>query len=320
MAWDGNWRSPSDFYEPWEETIVDWPSALKAIDNVFATATPLRKLAWRGVINAHYPLHSSLYRRVSGNGAFPFDASVIALEEKVLRHARRKWRFDHLCALEIFAQIQHLGGATRLLDVSLNPFIALWFAVEQKYDLGGIALADEPGRLFVFDVSNREIELDELWGSRDLPWSVVARQDQISRGDHRLNGWSTDLPWIWRPPSYNERIFAQNAAFLIGGVPTMSVPGQNSHYRKTPGNYSVKNKSWNATEVRQTTSVSLTMSQLGNTLRGGTQRQSTPTFTLKIAAEAKKQIREDLGRRMGLDPWTVYPDLLGLSQLAINIL
>jgi hypothetical protein len=134
-------------------------------------------------------------------------------ESDLLNQARSKWRFDHFSALEIFAQVRHYGGPTRLLDVTFNPLIALWFAVEKQFDEAGRELPDTDGRLFAFDVTEGEILLDQDWGGRELPWESPALTNSRRFTEEEPH-------WIWKPPSYNERISAQNSAFLIGRVPT----------------------------------------------------------------------------------------------------
>jgi hypothetical protein len=62
------------------------------------------------------------------------------------------------------------------------------------------------------------------------------------------------------------------------------------------------------------------MSSLGTALKSGTQRQSTPTFTVRMAQTAKADIRKRLRETMGLDHWTIYPDILGLASLGHVIL
>jgi hypothetical protein len=271
-------------------------------------------MAWRGTVNAEYPLHSSIYRwYVQQNKAHPTDTQLAVVERRILNNAKTKWRFDNVPALEIFAQSQHLGGKSRLLDVSLNPYVALWFATEEKIpDSDGSNRSD--GRLFAFDVTNRHIELNQFWRSRVIPWSDVT-PDAGSALEKIMSEWTNSLPLLWRPPQYNERIFAQNAAFLVGGVPQYSVAGSNSRYRKQPGNTNSVSAHWKISEVREVTSVGLAMSALGTTLKSGALRQSTPTFTVRISHFAKAEIRVRLRETMGLDYWNIYPDILGLATL-----
>jgi FRG domain len=186
---------PENFFKPWETVADGWTSSLESIQNILTIATQKRDLVWRGVGKSSYALHSSLYRRfMAANSIPPDEQALVKFETDLLHTARKRWRFDNLTALEIFAHVQHYGGPTRLLDVSFNPLVALWFAVEQKFDEGGKPEPDTDGRLFIFDVTSRQIDLDATWGNYELPWMKSPSK------------WSNGLPMVWRPPSYNDRI------------------------------------------------------------------------------------------------------------------
>lgn len=289
---------PEDFFSPWERTATGWEECLAEISNVQSRAGDGRELVWRGVTDASWALHSSVYLKfMQRKGAPPDEAEVVNYEQDLLMAARRKWRFDNMSALEIFAHIQHYGGPTRLLDVSFNPLVALWFAVEQKYDASGAAKADVDGRMFIFDASDRQIDLDQKWGGRVLPWAT----DPDGQ-------WRRGLPRVWRPPSYNDRIPAQNSAFLIAGVPSVSA-GDNAKYRKGPGDGSVAGN-WTIDEVRRASSVTLSMNSLDRKPHGG----AKPTFTLRIAAAGKPRVRAMLEKQYGLNASSLYPDLFGLAN------
>ncbi|MFZ2228594.1 MAG: hypothetical protein WA090_08225 [Candidatus Nanopelagicaceae bacterium] len=164
--------------------------------------------------------------------------------------------------------------------------------------------ADIDGRLFAFDVTERQIELDGKWGERALPWASFKGSDKKS--------WQVELPKVWRPPSYNERIPAQNSASLLGGVPIVR-SGGNAKYRKGPGDGSVMGN-WNIEEVRESTSITVSM----NSLAQRPQQRSTPTYTLRIKAACKSEIRTILEDSFGYNSSTVYPDLFGLATHAAN--
>jgi len=290
--------SPEDFFEPWEHTAANWDECVSEIRNIQTRAGGSRDLAWRGVVDATWAMHSSIYRRfMDRNDAPPDESDLVRYENELLETARRRWRFDNLSALETLAHIQHYGGPTRLLDVSFNPLVALWFAVEQKYDKKGNPASDVDGRIFVFDATDRQIGLDGTWGGRDLPW--------VTSPDEK---WRRGLPRVWRPPSYNERIPAQNSAFLVGGVPQVRA-GDNAKYRKAPGNGSAAGN-WTVDEVRRATSVTLSM----NSLDRKPQARAKPTFTLRIKSEGKSDIRAVLEKQYGLNSASIYPDLFGLAQ------
>lgn len=296
-----DWRTNKNalnFFSPWDSYATDWVSSQSRIQEILRIASPSRELVWRGVSNSAYPLHSSLFRHLlNKKGAPPTELQMLSAEKKLLRIARHQWRFDNSTALELFAQIQHFGGPTRLLDVSFNPLIALWFAVEQKFDLNGDPQLDEDGRLFAFDATRNLLKLDGQWGGYEIPWRDNAQPD-----------WGIKLPSVWRPPAYNSRIPAQNSAFLVGGVPKVT-SGTNAKYRKGPGD-GISQGTWKIGEVRLATSVSLSM----NTSDRALQARSTPTFTIVISSAAKAEIRNVLENHFGYNSASMYPDLYGLAK------
>ena len=210
---------------PYEVVASDWESAIKAIDLILAKSEigGKRELAWRGVTNSKFWPDNSLYRQLlrraqntsdPGLQHPPFEADMRSYETKMVEVARTRWRFDHLSALELLAQVRHYGGHTRLLDVTYNPLIALWFAVEELGPEDQIEQENDAVRLYAFDVTERKALLDKDWGGRDIPWD--------SNSSLRTRKLFEDEPyWIWKPPGYNERISAQNSAFLISKLSSL---------------------------------------------------------------------------------------------------
>jgi len=222
----------------------------------------------------------------------PKEDDLLRAEEKIAHFVRGEWRFDQMPYLELLANLQHFRGPTRMLDVSLSPLVALWFAVEEQH--GELDSAD--GRIFAFDVTNRRVQLNEKWNTYDIPWRESGRNTR----------WCRDLPLLWRPPSYNERIPAQQSGFLLAGVPKV-YGGGNAQYRKAPG---TSGELWRIDEVRRATSLPTKMvDRSGKALQQGTE----PTLTIRIAAEAKAVIRRRLERDYGYNPATMYPDLFGMA-------
>lgn len=212
-----------EYLKEYETVISDRESAVRLINQVIVGHRfhGPRELVWRGLTSAKFWPDHSLYRLLQRRnsqlagadaGRPPFEADLRKFEAGILDQARSKWRFDHLSALEIFARIRHFGGPTRLLDVTFNPLIALWFAVEKQFDDAGREMPETDGRLFAFDVSKGKIILDPDWSGRELPWdsNYFEKFREVNESEPH---------WIWKPPSYNDRIPAQNSAFLIGRVP-----------------------------------------------------------------------------------------------------
>lgn len=299
LAMMGGWgrMQGEDLFGPWEgDPVTSWDAALSEIESVLKRTGSQRAVGWRGQVNAQWSLHSGLYRRLLGarsaSQPAPEEADLLRAEEKIAHFVRENWRFDQMPYLELLASLQHFSGPTRMLDVSLSPLVALWFAVEEQYD----ELDEADGRIFAFDVTNRRVQLHEKWSTYEIPW----------RDSGANTPWCRDLPLLWRPPSYNERIPAQQSGFLLAGVPKVYAGG-NAQYRKAPG---TSGEFWRIDEVRRATSVPTKMvDRSGKALKGSTE----PTLTIRIAADAKAKIRRRLERDYGYNPATMYPDLFGMA-------
>ncbi|UPL14349.1 FRG domain-containing protein [Microbacterium galbinum] len=298
--------NPQSYFRAWERTIDSWASLEAELARV-REISGNRKLVWRGVHKDSYGLLSSAYRRLRDqDNAVPTERRMVEFETRLLSQARTAWPDRGGSALEALAHIQHYGGPTRLIDVSHSEMVAAFFASEQKFHATTHhPVADADGRLFAFEADNKLVDLDSVWGTRDLPWVA---------GEAAIPGWETDLPFVWTPPkALNERITAQQGAFLVGGVPSLP-HGQNSRYRM-PGAWQKGDmKTMPVKDVREVTSVSMFLKSLSRRTNEG----SEASYTLRIKASAKPEIRERLSSKFGLTHGSIYPDLFGLATYGAN--
>ncbi|QDZ16299.1 FRG domain-containing protein [Humibacter ginsenosidimutans] len=283
-----------ELFGPWEKTISGWDGLLdeiKFISNVY----PGNSFVWRGQSDAAWGLKSSLYRSLETElGSPPSEEQLIAAERKLLRLARIDWRLDGIPALQLFARLQHVGAPTRLLDVTANPLIAAWFAVS-----GSGATDDKDARLFAFVNNRRPLQLNSSWNTNTPRWH------QLHTDEHRRAvGWGTGLGRkIWRPPALHNRIPAQNAAFIVDGIPLDTaetgrvVPDEPSR--------------WTVERLRKYISVPL---KLSRPREGRLPKENAPVFTYRILSSGRKEIRHELEERFGFRFATIYADIEGLAQ------
>ncbi len=173
---------------------------------------------WRGADDASWGLHSSLSRTFYRYYArWASEKELRQLDNRILQEALR-WQLDwqalggRLSALELLARLQHHGVPTRLIDVTEQPLVALWFAVQN------VAASSRDGLVYAFDVSRWSIRSREL----DLPWAASAED------------WGDQLH-AWKPPPLDDRIVRQAGNFLLGGVPRDEVQRKKTSVNFTPG-------------------------------------------------------------------------------------
>lgn len=302
-----------EFFGPWEREISSFDEVANAITRIFERwiEDHDRVFVWRGAVDASHPLHSSLYRRLlwsSPTGFTPAESHLHSAEGEVLTSVHQWGLHDgergRLSILSQLATLQHFGAPTRLIDVTLNAYIGLWFAVQPVIRDGLPTDSEIDGRLFAIDVTRRLINEDPArrrWAD-DLrrPWG---ESRHVSAPE-----W-TRQTWAWRPPAFERRIAAQHGAFLLGGVPRT---GQDLIWPKTTG---AGGGNWNQDEVRRCTSVPLRFHKV-QPLAGGVGSDGQPAYTFRIKACAKREIRERLRTLFGYEHATIYPDYPGFAEFA----
>lgn len=312
-------KSPLSYFQSTEEVIRNFDDLHRAITTLIAK-TPGLPLVWRGVRNAEWGLHSHLYRHLMnqngvaspsedpyGDQPYPDEAQMVVAEQEILTIARRDWRFDHLSALETFARIQHAGGPTRLIDVTMNPYIAAWFAVEfddreEESDARLFALATRPvARSGKPPAPDSILQLDEVGAARDPFWHLLTDSSDRQRLD-----WGTGARRrVWVPPAYDSRISAQNAAFILDGVPMTSAK-TSRYFKIESGRY------WHRADLLAASSIYAKM--LKPTRKPQYNAGNfAPTFSFRIGASAKAEIRDVMESRFGYRLSYIYPDIAALA-------
>ncbi|MFI8634279.1 FRG domain-containing protein [Microbacterium sp. NPDC077663] len=168
-----------------------------------------QSFAWRGMSSADYRLTSSLQREL---GDETTEAKMRSAEVELLS-AARDWGLGigpggYVDDLQLLADLQHYGIATRLLDFTSNPMTALWFACQSPKAPGvaksGVLLALNTTGMRQVSTMSR----GGTWGSmRNMGGSTL---EEALRDP---------APFLVRSLAPNDRLRAQEGFFVAGAVP-----------------------------------------------------------------------------------------------------
>lgn len=156
----------------------------------------MERIGWRGQADSRWPIRTGMFRRLSRqltNGAIPSAEDLNEYKiDLISRSMSLKYYSDDYA--ETWAKLQHHGAATHLLDISRDPFVALWFAAS------GAIQRDSSGYASLYGLNL----------SRMIPLTVF---DGVSSG-HFMDEEILSQGIVYTPAWTNERVKAQRASFL----------------------------------------------------------------------------------------------------------
>lgn len=298
------------FWEPFEEEITSFEGLVEIIERTMEKAIAHGiQFAWRGQVDASWALHSSLYRRICLSKATTAKETDLFEHESQILTELHRWGLHNpplhgrLSVLQQLAMLQHYGSPTRLIDITFNAWVAVWFAVEKKWSNGSVVHEDKDARLFAIDVTDRLINENQAYRGWEDALSRPWKPNVFDKKD-----WTTSV-FAWKPPAIDARIFAQNGGFLLGGVPASHRPnGNRFQFPKSPNN---QDGCWLIEEGRKASSLAVRPHAF-DPLRGGV--QTGALYTFRIISEAKAAIRDRLEKMFGYKHSTIYPDYTGFSS------
>ncbi len=186
-----------------EIRIADWAAFNRYIDGRDGWA-------FRGQIDAGWPLLSSLSRRLRASGAEA--GTWREREERAIRIFRRKAHIylpDRSVlqdALRCLAMMQHHGAPTRLLDFTKSPFVAAFFALER---------ATGPCAVYALDTPR-------LWSAAprfDPRLTRDAIDPQVAGNFERYFApGAYPLVWVGEPSEMDRRLVAQSGLLVMPGT------------------------------------------------------------------------------------------------------
>ena len=128
---------------------------------------------YRGQSNAEWKLTPRMFREKKDNG-------TIIEEKELLRHVDYfAWEYLRNCGsrLEQLILLQHYGLATRLLDVTRNPLVALFFACHEKMDVDGCVFY---GNASADDISIASRYADIMYEKMEYTYLPLSKQEMAN--------------------------------------------------------------------------------------------------------------------------------------------
>ncbi len=249
-------------------------------------------LFFRGQADSAHGLTSSLYREcIKHNDASLTEYQIAAAEMALIAQMRTEGIGRKMSDGQLLMVLQHHGIPTRLIDVSVDPFVALFFAVEKH--------ESTDGRLFVVHPHSPEVKLQPAGStpseSHPLPWASMAKGRTRSYGD-----WAAQVAPVLHK-SMDPRMHAQEGRFLVGGL--SRIFGGQKTYGNVPNRHRVDVSNLNLNFIHN-------RAPHANLCWGGT------AWTVVIKAEWKMDLLERLRKEKGIAVDTMYPPLAEVARLA----
>jgi FRG domain len=265
-------------------------------DVAMVVANPRARYVWRGHGDVGHRLRHSLHRRLERGHQTVSDGSLAAQEHELIERARMTG-YDRannraLTDVELVALLQHEGAATRFLDVTPDPFIALFFACEHAVSRPGSAALVA-------------LRIPRNWPIRPS-LAVVADASCIDQLDLQRSGegGTASSTYLVETAFLNERMKAQRGQFVVG---------------RTPSDPTVCAWSSLELELLKPNEEEARIQLLLNPTVGKPPEpdERPPLIVFRISSAARVSMRKQLAERFGYTTETIYPDLNGFA-LAFN--
>nr|WP_306429052.1 FRG domain-containing protein [Corynebacterium sp. 76QC2CO] len=282
---------------------------------------------FRGQKDASFAFTSTLYRRLldAVNDGFQvstpkgYEQAMVEAERDLLKQSKAIGIGRGLTALETLTLLQHHGSPTRLIDVTSDWKVALYFACESDDSSDGriFLVKIDPKRWLQFPKAKSENQQ-----SLEPIWQDYKKAFPEGGGTDERYSWLSGT-WPILLPFSDPRMISQQGFFLVGGVP--SLKGKALLYTSKCSDCSEKMCSCGAEkygnigsaldtqEVRQITSLAIRfgaekkrLSDLSNVKFNN---WTAIGYSIRVPHELKRGLRDILRNDEGIHADSLYPPL-----------
>jgi len=277
------------FSESSKNTFRDAAREVLAAINGINLLGPAAGVVWRGQANKEWRLESRA-------GRLKMDAPAMrAHETEMLRQARMIGadNAQYMGDWEILARLRHHGAATRLIDCTTDPFVALWFLVDDDSpDGAGGTQRDHDGLLLA--LQRKQFEPIKRPYDRNY--------------DGAFDDGREPAALIYTTPPIDPRIAAQRGVFILHTEPRAATEWPESEL----GPLTYPSPQWEKNHAKKLASLCD-----GEDLakRRGRMNSAFPdTIALVVPSQVKSILLEMLETNFGFTRATMFPDFAGMGE------
>jgi hypothetical protein len=213
------------------ESLTDYIKEIIELRERLISDGRSESLFFRGQSNVEWDIRPSIFRN-----------SLVSFEDKIIQKAIARAPFEfnnHSNAFEKLTKLQHYGLPTRLLDVTMNPLVALYFACQPANESlgnisGGDSLAIEnDGVVYYSCAYDESIESSRIQLTSSIALKEINKDTTLKKLKEDLVGSSHEIDpsnfisiiqgnYFVKSNHSNDRLVRQSGAFMLTGAITIT--------------------------------------------------------------------------------------------------
>lgn len=268
-------------------TLRDVARQVLAAINGITLLGPNDGVVWRGQADATWRLESK-----AGRQGFTAD-DMKDQEQEMLRRARKIGAdgAQYMGDWEILARLRHHGAATRLIDCTTDPFVALWFLCDDDAPARNGELLREQNGVLLAVQRDKFTQINKPYEQN--------YDEAFERPSARL---------MYSTPLIDPRIAAQRGMFVLHTQPQ----GKSIWPESELGELKPPTSSWKVNYGNYLHKLCGT-DDLSNK-RGRMQATFPDIIGISIPSQVKSILLEMLERNFGFTREALFPDFAGLAE------